>query len=690
VIAHCLYAVDKNPLAVELCKVALWIEAHVPGQPLTFLDHRIKCGDSLVGVFDLAVLRDGIPDEAYERDDAAEKAKASSIKRRNRQERAGQLTLTADVVAFDKTLLDLGRLTDHVAQMPERTIAERRAKEQAYQQLQRDPRFRRLQAACDLWTAAFFADLRQSETVPTTDHVRQALAGTLHDARLTGAAQALASELRFFHWPLAFPDVFVRGGFDVVLGNPPFMGGLLISGILGPRYRKWLEAAFQPFVGMADLCAAFLRCAFSLLGRGGRMGIVATNTISQGDTRESGLVVILRQHGTITFARRFVRWPGTAKVEVNLVSIQKSDRTTFAADMAVLDGIAVPFISSRLDSDPEVEPKRLALNEGKAFQGDIVRGLGFVLTPKEAERLLTADPRNADCLFPYLNGEDVNSDAEQRPSRYVICFHDWDLERAKQYPALLRIVEERVKPERERLRGPGDQRNREYWWRFGAYRAGMRRAIAPLRRVLLRSRVSELHALVFVPTGWIYSEATIVFAFDDDYHFALLQSDVHEVWVRKQASSLRTDVRYTPTDCFDTFPFPLEEYKRLGSHEWRLEELPTTFQEAARVGAAYHEHRRQIMAARNLGLTKTYNLFHDPDCTDPDIARLRELHAAMDNAVLACYGWQDIDLHHDFYQNERGQTRFTVSPDARRELLRRLLELNLEVARWERSAGVQG
>ncbi|MBX6754782.1 MAG: N-6 DNA methylase [Thermorudis peleae] len=222
VIAHCLYAVDKNPLAVELCKVALWIEAHVPEQPLTFLDHRIKCGDSLVGVFDLAVLRDGIPDEAYERDNAAEKAKASSIKRRNRQERAGQLTLTADVVAFDKTLLDLGRLTDHVAQMPERTIAERRAKEQAYQQLQRDPRFRRLQAACDLWTAAFFADLRQSETVPTTDHVRQALAGTLHDARLTGAAQALASELRFFHWPLAFPDVFAHGGFDVVLANPPW------------------------------------------------------------------------------------------------------------------------------------------------------------------------------------------------------------------------------------------------------------------------------------------------------------------------------------------------------------------------------------------------------------------------------------------------------------------------------------
>jgi hypothetical protein len=116
-----------------------------------------------------------------------------------------------------------------------------------------------------------------------------------------------------------------------------------------------------------------------------------------------------------------------------------------------------------LDDEPEAEPKRLPQNEGKAFIGDYVRGIGFVLEPEEAEELLTKNPRNADSLFPYLNGEDLNSHPEQKPSRYVICFYDWDLERAKQYPDLLRIVEERVKPERERLHGPGDKRNREYW-----------------------------------------------------------------------------------------------------------------------------------------------------------------------------------------------------------------------------------
>ena len=108
--------------------------------------------------------------------------------------------------------------------------------------------------------------------------------------------------------------------------------------------------------------------------------------------------------------------------------------------------------------------------------------------------------------------------------------------------------------------------------------------------------------------------------------------------------------------------------------------MPEAFQRAARIGAEYHEHRRQIMLARNLGLTRTYNLFHDPDCTDADIQRLRKLHAEMDRAILACYGWDDLDLSHGFYQNERGQTRFTVSPQARKEILRRLLELNLTLA----------
>ncbi|GIV23755.1 MAG: hypothetical protein KatS3mg025_1414 [Bacteroidia bacterium] len=581
VIAHCIYGVDKNPLAVELCKVALWIESHLPGKPLTFLDHRIRCGDSLVGITHPQVLGDGVPDEAFEPVAGDDKATARTLKQRNTAERSGQRGLFDPVLDTPLRqsaleVLALNAIGDDTVE----AITEKASRYRDLRCLLSDMR-----QACNLWTAAFFQQVgkgsQEVEQAITTDVVWRALAGQPLHGQVVDQAEALAHQLHFFHWPLEFLDVFAEGGFDVVLGNPPFMGGLKIGGALGWPYRRWLEYAYAPFKGTADLCAAFYRRAFSLLKPGGRLGMVATNTIGQGDTRESGLAVILQAGGIITFARRFIKWPGVASVEVNLVAVMKKPseqppskspthtaKTTGLSDApqsALLDGRLVPFISSRLDDQPETEPKRLRLNEGKAFVGDTVVGIGFVLEPAEAEALLAKDPRNADCLFPYLNGEDLNSHPEQKPSRWVICFHDWPLERAQRYPDLLRIVEKRVKPQRMALppHNPTNRKRREYWWQFGIVAQSMRQAIAPLHRVLVRALTSEMHIMTFVPKGWIYSHAVGVFAFDDDYHFALLQSVVHEVWVWRQASSLGSSNRYTPTDCFDTFPFPLEEYRRM-------------------------------------------------------------------------------------------------------------------------------
>ena len=522
--------------------------------------------------------------------------------------------------------------------------------------------------------------------------VQEALThGALSDPRQGAFVTVTRDERAFFHWSLEFPDAAAAGGFDVILGNPPFIGGPRISGVLGDVYRQWLRAIYHPFQGNADLCAAFFRRAFALLRPGGRLGMIATNSIGQGDTRESGLKVILAQGGRIAFARRFVRWPGQASVEVNLVVIE-APRATPQPPLpaggnggagsdggALLDDRPVAAISSRHYAEPDGEPARLRQNDGKAFIGDFVRGIGFVLEAAEAEALLAHDPRNADCLFPYLNGDDLNTHPAQQPGRWVICFHDWDLARAQQYPDLLRIVEERVKPERNKLRTDvaGYDRLKQRWWLYGAYAQGMRCAIDPLRRVLVRSRVSEMHAPVFVPKGWIYNEQLVVFAFDDDYHFALLQSGVHEAWARRQASSLRTDLRYTPTDCFATFPFPPAE--DAAPDLARAPALPA-FAHAAQIGAAYHERRREIMQARRIGLTKTYNLLHDPACRDADIGDLRRLHAALDAAILACYGWDDLDPGHDFHANARGQTRFGMAPAVQRAVVQRLLDLNLAVA----------
>lgn len=662
VVAHGIYGIDKNPLAVELCRVALWLEAHAEGKPLTFLDHRIRCGDSLVGIGDLEVLRVGIPDEAFKPLGGDDRTVAREAKRKNAAERAASLFHGS----FTESVRQLAEPLRRLEELPEDTLEQVREKIEACRRVEQGPGFEGLRQTCDAWTAAFFQPYTHGTvSLVTTQALHDTLSGgRISDARLGGIVLHTSIERRVFHWSLALPEVFAQGGFDVIIGNPPFMGGLRISGSFGDRYRRWLEVACAPYGGTADLCAAFYRRVFSLLRPGGRVGMVATNTIGQGDTRESGLAIIIKQGGAITFAKRFVKWPGAANVEVNLVGIRKLDHSSIAgSDSPVLDGQPVPFISSRLDSEPEAEPQRLGQNEGMAFIGDYLQGMGFVLGSKEAEQLLAKDPRNADCIFPYLNGEDLNSHPEQKPSRYTICFYDWELTRAQEYSDLFRIIEETVKPERMKIKRT---RNRKLWWRFTEYRQGLRRAIAPSGRVLVRSRVSELHALAFVPKGYVYGDATIVFALDDDYHFALLQSNLHEAWVWRNASSLESRNRYTPTDCFDTFPFPQDPSGE--GKAW-----------AGRVGGEYHEHRRQVMLARNLGLTKTYNLFHDSDCTDADIQRLRELHAEMDQAILACYGWQDLELRHGFYRNERGQTRFTVSPDARREVLKRLLELNLMV-----------
>jgi hypothetical protein len=206
--------------------------------------------------------------------------------------------------------------------------------------------------------------------MPTTGNIAQCLHSPAALPPQTRAyAESLAHTGRYFHWCLEFADVMLGGGFDVILGNPPFLGGLKISGALGNAYRRWLELAYAPFRQRADLCAVFFRRAFELLKPNGRMGLVATNTIGQGDTRESGLAVILRNGGAITFAQRFVKWQGAANVEVNLVAIGKQ---LAHPPKPILDGAPVPYISSRIDANPEAEPKRLKQNEGKAFHRRVV------------------------------------------------------------------------------------------------------------------------------------------------------------------------------------------------------------------------------------------------------------------------------------------------------------------------------
>ncbi|HPU07865.1 MAG TPA: N-6 DNA methylase, partial [Thermogutta sp.] len=221
VVSHCIYGVDKNPLAVDLCRVALWLESHTGDKPLTFLDHRIRCGDSLVGVFDLSVLRRGIPDEAFAPVTGDDKGFARTVAKRNREECRGYRDLIhwnaeTAVKEFAQHSQDIDAIADD---SPEAI----RRKKQLYDAMRHSPAALRQRQACDLWTAAFFQWLRRdSNVVITTAALSDHLAGRPVDPRVLAQAEALAARHRFFHWPLEFPEVFAAGGFDVVLGNPPW------------------------------------------------------------------------------------------------------------------------------------------------------------------------------------------------------------------------------------------------------------------------------------------------------------------------------------------------------------------------------------------------------------------------------------------------------------------------------------
>src|SRR5262249_54388405 len=198
----------------------------------------------------------------------------------------------------------------------------------------------------------------------------------------------------------------------------------------------------------------------------------------------------------------------------------------------------------------------------------------------------------------------------------------------------------------ERLAYPPDsswnKAIRDRWWQFGLPRPALFKAITMMQRVLVRSAVSNLNCLAFVPTNQVFSHATKVFLFDDNGTFALLQSSFHTVWLEKYKSTMRTDVRYTPETCFAPFPFPKHS------------------EELMRIGGEYDNCRRNIMIKLQEGLTKTYKRFNNLRDTQNDIQHLRQLHVKMDNAVATAYGWTDLDLGHDFHETKQG-IRYTIS-----------------------------
>jgi len=679
---RCLYGVDKNPFATNLAKLSLWLVTLAKEHPFTFLDHALKCGDSLVGLT---------------RAEIGEFVKVTDIYN------APLLSLLKDRVGQAKIYRDeIGKLADN------RDAEKRERFELAELELQE------ARLTGNMAIAAFFAGEKDKERkekrVEFSQQVNDWRSGIVNISRIEGIAgslQQLDKPIVPFNWEIEFPEVFDRKnpGFDAIIGNPPFLGGKRISTILGDGYRDWLPVLNPEANSNADLVSHFFRRGFTILRNSGCLGLIATNTISQGDTRSSGLRFICENGGMIYNATRRFNWPGLAAVVVSVVHVQKVGRVatenfdlsgkSLAGMQPILDGKVVSKISAFLfHAGGNEDPKVLLANENKSFIGSIVLGMGFTFndskpeatTIAEMQRLIAENPKNQECIFPYIGGEEVNSSPTHSHHRYVINFGEMSEAEAGKYPDLYAIVKEKVYPERKNKPGSYSRQ----WWLFGRRNQEGTKAIANCDRVLVVAQTSKYRMFTFLPKGYVYDQKLVIFPLDSLSAFATLHSRIHEIWAIFMGSSMKDDPVYAPTDCFETFPFP---------SNWE------TNAQLEEIGKTYYEFRAELMVRNNQGLTETYNRFHNPDERHPDIIKLRQLHGEMDRIVLDAYGWKDIATDCNFlldYEEEeeeedppltplkKGGVRQKKKPwryrwpeEIHDEVLARLLELNLQRAQEE-------
>ena len=696
---RCLYGVDRNPKAVDLAKLSLWLTTLSREHPLTFLDHALRHGDSLVGL--------SIPQlEAFHWKGDAPHFEEGFEALQGRAHLARTAELRQQIREADDTVSDRD-----LRDMWDRAQSETAA----------------VRLLGDLTLAAFFQESkpkdREARRKEFATKVIEGEADTyrqwLDDLRNADPPRAP------FHWQIEFPEVFDRdnAGFDSIVGNPPFAGKNTMAASNIDHYSDWLKHVHVASHGAADLVAHFFRRAYALIRNSGTLGLIATNTIAQGDTRNSGLRWICTNGGEIFSAQRRFKWPGTAAVVVSVVHASKGGFVV----SKFLDGYPVESISAFLfHGDRHHDPPRLRANSGKGFQGSIVLGMGFTFDDADTKgvacsittmrNLIDVCPKNADIIQAYIGGEELNRHPEHSHHRYVINFRDFPLARAdigadwsagdaearrrmlreplvpKDYPdpvaadwpQLLEIIENRIRPERSKLTKNSIGRKRaKFWWQYGSMATELYESVSGLHRVLANSRVSHRVQYSFLPSDMVYADSLIVYPLETYAAFCALQSRPHESWAHFFGSSMKDDLRYTPSDCFETFPFP---------RDWE------TRSDLEAVGKVYYEFRAALMVRNDEGMTKTYNRFHDPYENDFDIEELRRLHAAMDRAVLDAYGWADIptdceflldyEIDEETWGNKKKPYRYRWPNDVRDEVLARLLELNAERAAEEERAGL--
>ena len=437
---------------------------------------------------------------------------------------------------------------------------------------------------------------------------------------------------------------------DAIVGNPPYQSKNKMQAEFGRAYVNRIRAAYPDIPGRADYCVYWFRRTHDYLKPGQRAGLVGTNTIRQNYSRTGGLDYIVANDGTITEAVSTMKWSGEAVVYVSIVNwikggedsrkrlyIQEDDNDPSQGwRYKDLDRIG-PSLSFDVDVTTAQTIQANAATGG-CFQGQTHGHEGFLLTIDEAKFEKATDPRNAEVLFPYLIASELVGKKDSLPTRYVIDFGDRDLLSARGYYTLYKRIEETVLPTRQRAARDEEHRNAEAqrenarakitrdhanalkrWWQLFRSRKEMIQSIESLSRYIVCGRVTRRPIFVFLDPGIHPNDALMVFPFEDDYSFGILQSSLHWEWFINRCSTLKGDPRYTSNTVFDSFPWP--QSPRLSAIE-----------KVAEASKGLRILRRKLREKHAISLRELYRSLELPGHHP-----LKDAQEALDEAVRNAY-----------------------------------------------------
>ena len=608
----CLYGVDKNPFAVNLARLSLWLVSLSKNTPFTFIDHLIKCGDSLIGASSKEI--DSFTKEVQiNLFDYEEEFFAGTAKRRS--------AFSGNDTRDDKAYTDKSFLLYQ--------------QEKAY-----DP----IRQAGDLICAAMLQSSSQEDARSTAQAHLAILKDSDSDAGANDTVERIKHDLysrlqcRPFHWEIEFPEVFMqhKGGFDAFIGNPPFVGGSLISASTSKPYERALKRMAGGHKGRIDLCFYFNLRSSSLMGEYGYTVLINTSSIAEGQN-----ILAVRKFLPNARIENKRAWPGDAQLEVVDFKNPKCEQPTKTDKKSRCAGAAG-------------SEERAKINPKMCFRGIELRGKGFEVDAEYVRYISEFEPESKILIKPYFSGSILNSWTPGKFHDFCIDANHLSHEAMKaRHPKILERLERTVLPARNKIKG---RLHEKYYWRHYDKRTSEFAQLSSDQPFFVKARDSDKRCWQFIdlPRESLINSKVIIFKFEHSFPKGVLQSLIHKAWCEKDGSFIGNAFTYNPTLCLETFPFPPLSDK------------------IAKAWDNFSSIRDQLMNERALSLGHIAEIISRDNANDLE-EQLQNAYAELNRLVLQQYQLGQFygDLKHRI--DSDGNPAFDFSESAKNEINERLL-----------------